>query len=1005
MKIILTFLAALFLFNTWSAQVNPGQLLSTVPASHRSAYPYDFDSDGDMDIISSNSDYAYNASYYLQRPLFASEFAWYENTGTMSFTPHDLSDLTMPLADIMEFGDLNNDGIADLVYQDGYQIRIRYSEAIDTYAPAITLYDFGEGFDAIMMPECQNENVYGMPIQWVMRLYVNDVNEDGMNDLVVVSRGKLNETDPISCWQGLAYCMYGDGINLGLPQFLFPMETVVGLPGYEDILFMDARDYNNDGFKDFYYYRNEGNGYEHFLIYGSDSGFAQAGEFLSTHWLSDVSDMDLDGDLDVTTVLPNYGYVHTPYGEFSYNTFIDDYGAEAAGIVTTDFNGDELADVAIMTSSGYIRFFIQESWGWPEGTTGELTHNFLIDPILTGTVYQYQKMDIDGNGFDDIMCIAANGLYGFTNTLSDGACTININPFLDLNSNNLFDTNEPSPLISPLYLNGETSATTYYSPNGALSLSVNPGIYQLGYIDNNVHNNPLFELTQNVNCSAENDVVEILLPFEIQGTPEPMAEISFHQWFAMCNSTSPAIHELVVTNIGSSVFTGDLLFTVDNHLTFISANPTESLIEGNEIHWNVTNLGIGETMVVYVYTTTYLTIDMNELTNYGMYLDVIDEFGNPYENQTSKRTPITCAYDPNDITEHSGFTELGYFEEGQVLNYTIRFQNTGNAAATIVKIENQLPAELDWSSLVITSASHPFVASMDENGLLSVVYDNIMLPDSASDLEGSNGYVHYRVNAVSNLAAGTQIANVAGIVFDLNDPVITNTAINTKYECSDLENTTLLTTEFCNDTDVFSITNNAEWIENITWTYNGNENTSNPIVMTVGSGGNIEMNVSNDLCDLQQTWTIVNNEVATPQFTVSGNTLTTTASGDIQWYLNGDVIDGATSSTYEIEQSGNYSLEITNAEGCSAVSNQQAITFISVGENALSELKMYPNPATDIVTVMTSTPCTLRIVDVTGKCWIISTSNRLQHQINVSELASGIYQVVCDEGRKSLIIQ
>jgi uncharacterized repeat protein (TIGR01451 family) len=1005
MKIIFSFFAALFFLNTLTAQVNAGLLISTVPAGHHSAYPYDFDSDGDMDIISTNSEFAYSSNYYLQRPLFASEFAWYENTGSLPFTQHDLSDLTMPLADIMELGDLNNDGIADLVYQDGWQLKIRYSVAMDTYAPATVLYDFLEGFDAVMIPECIDQNPYGMPIQWVMRLFVNDVNEDGINDLIVVSRGRLNANDPISCWQGLAYCMYGDGTQLGAPQYLFPMETVVGLPGYEDILFMDAKDYNADGFKDIYYYRNEGNGYEHFMIYGSASGFAQTGEFLSTHWLSDFSDMDLDGDLDITTILSNYGYVDTPYGEFSYNTLIDDYGVEAAGIVTTDFNGDQLPDVAVMTSLGYIRFFMQQSWGWPEGTTGSLSHNFLMDTDLTGTVYQYQKMDIDGNGTDDIMCITADGLYVFTTNSSEGSCTININPFLDLNTNGLDDVDEPTPVISPLHLIGANGATTYYSPNGTLSILVDPGTFQLTYMDNNVYNNPLFAFSQSVNCPAANDVVEVLLPFEIQGTPEPMAEVSFHHWFGMCNSPIPAIHELVVTNIGSSAFTGDLRFGIDNHLTFLSANPVETSIDGNEIHWDVTDLGIGETLVVYVYTTTYLTADMNELTNYGLYLDVIDEYGNPYDNQRNERTHITCAYDPNDITEHSGYTDLGYFAEGQVLDYTIRFQNTGNASATIVRIENQLPAELDWSSLVITSASHPFVASMDEDGLLTVLYDNIMLPDSASDLEGSNGYVHYRVNTLPNLATGTQIANLAGIVFDLNDAVITNTAINTKYDCSDLDNVTAITTSYCDDDDVFTIGNNAEWIENITWTYNGNEATTSSADFTVGSGGTIEMIVSNDLCDLQQTWAIENNEASIPQFTATGNTISTTASGDLQWYLNGNAIDGATSSTYEMAQSGNYSVEVTNADGCSAISAQQALTYTGVNENVIDELQVYPNPASDFVTVLTSTPTTIRIVDVTGKTCLTSASNRLQHHIDISELSAGVYQIVCDGGKKTLIVR
>ena len=56
-----------------------------------------------------------------------------------------------------------------------------------------------------------------------------------------------------------------------------------------------------------------------------------------------------------------------------------------------------------------------------------------------------------------------------------------------------------------------------------------------------------------------------------------------------------------------------------------------------------------------------------------------------------------------------------------------------------------------------------------------------------------------------------------------------------------------------------------------------------------------------------------------------------------QWYNNGNIITGATSSTYVATQSGNYTLEVTDANGCmitsnvaSVVVNPQPVIFLTV---------------------------------------------------------------------------
>ncbi len=84
--------------------------------------------------------------------------------------------------------------------------------------------------------------------------------------------------------------------------------------------------------------------------------------------------------------------------------------------------------------------------------------------------------------------------------------------------------------------------------------------------------------------------------------------------------------------------------------------------------------------------------------------------------------------------------------------------------------------------------------------------------------------------------------------------------------------------------------------------------------------------------------------------TINGNEVevTNAAGYDIQWYLDGVLVSGATSSTYSPSMSGACTVELTDpATGCSSLSAPITVVLSAV-ENALSEasvLSLFPNPA------------------------------------------------------------
>ena len=133
------------------------------------------------------------------------------------------------------------------------------------------------------------------------------------------------------------------------------------------------------------------------------------------------------------------------------------------------------------------------------------------------------------------------------------------------------------------------------------------------------------------------------------------------------------------------------------------------------------------------------------------------------------------SYDPNDKMGYPlGWGDDNSIEKGTRLDYEIRFQNTGTDTAFTVVISDTLEASLDLATLEIGGASHPFRVTIDTHRVLTFTFDNILLPDSSTNLLLSQGSVVFSIDHVASLEPGDEILNEAAIYFDFNEPVITN---------------------------------------------------------------------------------------------------------------------------------------------------------------------------------------------------------------------------------------
>ncbi len=149
------------------------------------------------------------------------------------------------------------------------------------------------------------------------------------------------------------------------------------------------------------------------------------------------------------------------------------------------------------------------------------------------------------------------------------------------------------------------------------------------------------------------------------------------------------------------------------------------------------------------------------------------------ENDGDYFVSIDCqdvigSYDPNDKRGYPlGYSDQHIIEVGQMLDYHIRFQNTGTDTAFLVKIQDVIDPSLDIATLRPGASSHPYQLEIHQDTLL-FIFENILLPDSNVNEPGSHGFVKFRIGQRAGLPLGTVIENEAAIFFDFNDPILTN---------------------------------------------------------------------------------------------------------------------------------------------------------------------------------------------------------------------------------------
>jgi uncharacterized repeat protein (TIGR01451 family) len=234
-------------------------------------------------------------------------------------------------------------------------------------------------------------------------------------------------------------------------------------------------------------------------------------------------------------------------------------------------------------------------------------------------------------------------------------------------------------------------------------------------------------------------------------------------------------------NRNCDTVSGNLKLVLDNSLLYDSIVPSPSIISGDTLIWNFTALNYGFSHISpVIYTSVPASLQIGDTLCFLLWMGPIAGDVDSTNNVRSYCYPLINGFDPNDKQVYpAGTCAPHYVKMDQLLTYTVRFQNTGNASAINITVLDTLDPALDISSVRIAGSSHAVHTDIADGHILRFRFDGIHLPDSTSDEPGSHGYVIYEVMPSAASLPGTSIRNHADIYFDFNQPIITNTVFNT----------------------------------------------------------------------------------------------------------------------------------------------------------------------------------------------------------------------------------
>ncbi len=186
------------------------------------------------------------------------------------------------------------------------------------------------------------------------------------------------------------------------------------------------------------------------------------------------------------------------------------------------------------------------------------------------------------------------------------------------------------------------------------------------------------------------------------------------------------------------------------------------------------------------------------------------------------------------------------------------------------------------------------------------------------------------------------------------------------------------------------------------WTGNSNGNSITATADTASGRISVRAVLCNDTSDEQSFDVHVRPEVPAV-ITVDGFELGTVYThSSYQWYRDGQAIPGATDPVLNVTQNGDYRVRVVNAGGCIDTSVIYTVTNVSINgpDDLKRAVKIYPNPATEVLYIQTPLPVDVMIHSMDGK---LALQQQQASSIDLHALSAGVYMIFVRDSKGLLI--
>lgn len=738
----------------------------------------DTDNDGDIDFVVANNG---NPTNFLYTNSGNGNFSRVTNTPIIS---------TIGYYHGVSFADYDNDGFVDLFMTDYMPTRFNR-----------LFHNNGNGsYTEIVNSPLLMEATYSVTGTWA------DYDKDGDQDLFVVNdKGFSNSL----------YQNKGNGV----------FEKVNSIVSSDNGYSVSAcwGDYDNDRDLDLYVtnsntdaflYKNEGNGN---FTKVTNSILTQTGNGAAhgTSWV----DVDKDGDLDLYFVANNKMkclFLNDGFGQFTKKTteLLNSSKGSCYGHSWSDFDKDGDMDVFVTTLNNETNYLYTNNGNsntWIEAKlTGSISNRSAIGArievlaqINGKSTWQMREINaqtglggqnsyvqhfglLNASSIDSMIIYWPSGYIQRLHTIQPNqilyitepnSATIRGTAFIDKNNNCIFDSNEE-------VLAGQKITI---QPGSIHTSTNNAGIYE-------VHvKTGTYTITANTNsywksiCNPTNAIVS-QIGETIVAAPLAMT-INGNERQDMSIAITPTslrrgfknLLKIQYSNIGNKTSVHDTIRMIVPSDIYIlqSSIPWNAIENGNEYLWYVDTISAGETKSIALIDSVAVFAPLDEFRTFEAKISVGAQEENLLNNIQQSSMKIIGSFDPNEMTVFPiGEGIQGYISKGSTLNYTIHFENMGNYHADKVVVTCNLSEYLDTEKFVIDESSHDMTYELQGN-ILTCTFNNINLISKKQDPLKSQGFVRFSISIKKTSAPGSVISNMAAIVFDFNEPIYTNTVVNT----------------------------------------------------------------------------------------------------------------------------------------------------------------------------------------------------------------------------------